>query len=252
MAIIKAPTGWSNSVPSSTELFVGRVLEVRTVTEYRNWSDTLDYTDRRLTECTLALVWLGTHGVPPWNSGERHVVQAGVIDEQLSEYYTNQIRDLEPHEQFAWIDCTNIFSDRCGYSLRATADAFTHGMIGSGDKVMWTNYLLWQEHVEAEAVARSAKLAADVARHDAALKAAAEAKAKRDAKRNEKAAAGKAAAEAALARCPAKGSTVTVDGFTGRITWTGVKSYYGKWNARVGIKNTKGEMIWVDAQKLVA
>jgi hypothetical protein len=71
----------------------------------------------------------------------------------------------------------------------------------------------------------------------------------RQAKRDAKLALLKADAEGQLARIPAQGTMVTVDGFTGVLFWKGVKSYYGKWNARAGVKNAKGEVVWVGAEK---
>jgi hypothetical protein len=57
----------------------------------------------------------------------------------------------------------------------------------------------------------------------------------------------KASAEALLARIPAKGTTVTVDGFTGKVFWTGVSKYRGTYNARAGVKDSRGDVAWIDA-----
>ena len=59
----------------------------------------------------------------------------------------------------------------------------------------------------------------------------------------------KAEAEKLLARIPAKGTMVTVDGFTGKVFWVGVNKYYGKFTARAGVKDTKGTVQWISAEK---
>jgi hypothetical protein len=56
-------------------------------------------------------------------------------------------------------------------------------------------------------------------------------------------------AEALLARIPVKGTTVTVDGFTGKVFWTGVSKYRNAYNARAGVKDSNGEIAWIDAAK---
>ena len=72
---------------------------------------------------------------------------------------------------------------------------------------------------------------------------------KQQAKKQAKEDALRSEAEKLLARIPAKGTMVTVDGFTGQVFWTGVSKYYGKFNARAGVKNSKGEVQWIDATK---
>ena len=57
----------------------------------------------------------------------------------------------------------------------------------------------------------------------------------------------KAVAEGMLARIPAKGTVVTVNGFTGKIFWTGVAKYRNQWNANAGVKDTKGVVQWISA-----
>lgn len=119
MAIIKHDH--DSNVPNEV-LFAGRVIRIEKVTESRNHSDTMDYTDYRPTECTYALVWLGTRGVPPYVSG---LPRGRRIAKPFpSPWDLEKVRDLKPEEQFAWIDCTNLHSDRFGYSLRAEADEF--------------------------------------------------------------------------------------------------------------------------------
>jgi hypothetical protein len=40
-----------------------------------------------------------------------------------------------------------------------------------------------------------------------------------------------------------------VDGFTGKVFWMGVSKYRGAYNARAGVKDSKGEVAWIDAAK---
>lgn len=225
-------------------LFVGRVLRVERRSEHRNVSDTLDYSDWQTITATWALVWLGTHGLPP------NTVRTGrpVTGDEVYSWERDRIRDLAVGEQYAWLDCSNVFADRNGFSLEAEVDTFDMQLLHGGPEMI--------EGVEVWEAFHKARLAreAEEARKVTAAREAAEAaeKAKRDAaaaKKAAKVAVLKADAEAKLARIPAKGTAVTVDGFTGVIFWKGVKSYYGKWNARAGVKNAKGEVAWVDAEK---
>ena len=149
---------------------------------------------------------------------------------------------LAPAEQFAWIDCTNLFSDRNGYALLATVDE-NWKQAALGGPVMWENYLLWQAAEEQRKVDASKALDERLIA-EAKLKAAAEAKA---AVKTAKDAALKTAAEALLARIPAKGTVVTINGFTGKIFWAGVAKYRNQWNANAGVKDTKGTVQWVSA-----
>lgn len=243
MAIKKIPCNPNFDGPAE-DLFAGRVIRLQETVETRNHSDTMDYTDHRSTTCTYALVWLGTHGVPP----SKQYTGRATSQIRVSSYDQDKARSLEFFEQFAWIDCTNLFSDRYGFYLKAEVDVTSL----NGEPMMLANLIAWEAYEKSvleklAREARAAEMAAEVERQAREAKQAA-----KDAKKLAKANAGKAAAEALLARCPAKGMQVTVDGFTGTITWMGVKSYYGKWNARLGVKNAQGAMIWVDAQKIVA
>ena len=86
-------------------------------------------------------------------------------------------------------------------------------------------------------------------RSKAAAQIVADKKVARDAKKTAKEAVLKAEAEKLLSRIPAKGTVVTVDGFTGKVFWAGVSKYYGAFNARAGVKDSKGEVRWVEATK---
>ncbi len=234
-------TNYTNSynISSVDTLFAGRVIRIEQLTEIRNWSDTLDYTDMRSVTATYALVWLGTHGVPPhaWHGRQKaDVVPASWLEP----------RTLEFHEQFAWVDCTNMFVDRNGYALKAEVDG-EYGMFG--EPLMWANLIAWESHHKAVAEKRAEELRIEQEARLAAEADAAAKKAASKAKRDAKDAILKAAAEGMLARIPAKGTEVTVDGFTGKVFWTGCSKYRGAWSARAGVKNGKGEVIWVPADK---
>ena len=155
-------------------------------------------------------------------------------------------RDLEFHEQFAWVDCTNMFVDRNGYALKAEVDG---EYMMFGEALMWANLIAWEAHHK---VVREENLrkAEEVRQEVEAQKAQEEVKkAVRKAKQEAKDVVLKAAAEGLLARIPAKGTEVTVDGFTGKVFWTGATKYRGSWSARAGVKNGKGEVVWVPAEK---
>lgn len=226
-------------------LFVGRVLKVEKVQETRNWSDTLDYSDWRTTECTWALVYLGDNAVPPVLGGARVTTQA---DYQTGKHSWLKPRDLTAGEKFAWIDCTNLFSDRNSYSLVATEDTFGDVMLHCGAEV-YDKLMAWEAFHKEETAKRLEEHKARASVR-AAEETARQAKvAERQAKKLAKEATLKAEAEKMLARIPAKGTTVTVDGFTGKIFWTGVSKYYGKFTARAGVRDNSGSIQWVPAYK---
>jgi len=229
----------SGAFESVDTLFADRVIRVKMESEIRNWSDTLDYTDMRSVTATYALVWLGTHGVPPEARHGRPMTYSTPCSWHVP-------RDLEFHEQFAWIDCTNMFVDRNGYALKAEVDG-DHGMFG--EPLMWANLIAWEAHHKAVAEKRAEELRIEQEARRAE-EAAYQAKvAARKAKADAKDAVLKSEAEKLLARIPAKGTTVTVDGFTGKVFWVGVSKYRGKFNARAGVKDSRGEVQWIDAEK---
>ena len=223
MAIIKS----SESGKYRQHDYAGRVIEVRRYKELRNMSDTMDYNDWRTVDCCDALVWLGTEGHP-------------------GNYEWNPRRPLEFHEQFKWVDCSNHFSDRCGYTLHPEADAWTSE--SRGDPLMWANLLAWRGHQEAlrkEKIAQ--KEAADAERRErfnAQLAA--------DAARKQAVEEKKAEAESLLRIwAPAKGAEVTLEGLTGTVFWTGVKHYRGAWRSTVGVKDGYGTAHWLDISKFM-
>jgi hypothetical protein len=238
MAIIRTTTDQStNAVTAQTTHFLGRVVRTEVVTETRNWSDTLDYSDYRSTQCIYALVYMGRHGIAPMTRNGRTV--AGV-----NPYPGSELRDLEVGERFAWIDCTNLFSYRGVPVLAAAVDTFDMQLLHGGPE-MFDDLAAWDAHQvvlqKAAAEEREAATKAAEAQRQATI-AKAEKKAAKEAQL-------KASAEALLARIPAKGTTVTVDGFTGKVFWTGVSKYRGAYNARAGVKDSKGEVAWIDAAK---
>lgn len=223
-------------------LFTDRVVRVDTVPEYRNVSPTMDVSDWQTIQASWALVWLGTRGVPPrMGSG------LPTTDLRMSPYDADKVRDLEFHEQFAWVDCSNVFADLHAYHLTPAVDG-PHGLFG--DPLMWANLIAWEGYHKARAAAE-AEAARKVTEERQAREAAeVAAKAAAQAKRDAKVAALKSGAEAQLARIPAKGTVVTVGDFTGRIFWTGVTKHNRTFSARAGIKNSKGEVLWIDATEL--
>ena len=234
-------TNYTNSynISSVDTLFADRVIRIQQLTETRNWSDTLDYTDMRSVTATYALVWLGTHGVPP-------EVRHGRPMTYSTPCSWDKPRDLEFHEQFAWVDCTNMFVDRNGYSLKATVDG-EYGLFG--EPLMWANLVAWEAYHKAAAEKRAEELRIEQEARHAAEEAEKAKRAARHAKKVAQEATMKAETEKLLARIPAKGTIVTIDGFTGQIFWAGCSKYYGKWSARAGVKNAKGEVAWISADK---
>ena len=223
------------SETKSETFFAGRVLEVRKYTDRRNMSDTLDYTDWRSVECVEALVWLGTHGVPPWEGRMTRT------PDEFSSSYGPQPRDLEFHEQFAWIDCSNHFTWRGEPARTPTVDA----TFGTGEPLMWANFIAWKAHTAAETERKVAELQA---RKEEADRLNREERLREEARQAKDKALQDAAA--ALLVKVVKGNTYTVDGFTGQAFWTGTKKYRGKWQARVGLKNATGQVAWIDASQL--
>ncbi len=233
MPIIK--TSYKTNAPEA--LLRGRVIRIEKTTETRNWSDTMDYSDYRSTECTWALVYIGTHGVAPF-------ARDGRVITWLQHGSWETPRDLTVGERFAWVDCTNLFSDRCGYLLAAEVDTVGDLLIAGGAEDIYEQLAAWEAHHRAAVEARAAEFAAKEAVRRAAEKVVAEKKAARAAKAAEKDAVLKAAAEGQLARLPAKGTVVTVAGFTGKVFWTGVSKYRGSWSARAGVKDSHGVVQW--------
>ena len=233
MAIVSTTYDQSSSkvVKQSTH-FVGRVVRLQEVTETRNHSDTMDYSDFRSTKCTYALVYLGRHGIAPNNMSRVRRTIA----------YYGQPRDLEPIERFAWIDCTGLFVWRGSPHYTPEVDTIDMQLVFGGEEML-QDLKTWEEAViaEREESIRLAEKASQDARREQEKKAAKQANklAKEQAKQTE--------AQNLLSRIPSKGTQVTINGFTGEIFWTGVSKYRGSYNARAGVKDSTGNVIWVDA-----
>ena len=202
---------------SSEKFFIGRVLEVDQVTETRNCSDTMDYSDFRAVNSIYALVWLGTEGVKP------HGGVSGRRNTYMEPTSWSKVETLDIIDQFAWVDCTNTFADLNGFSLFPVADTFDMQLLHGGP-LMLDNLATWKVLVAARRDALLAELAAQKAEDDAA-----------EAARN---------ANEDFKKIPAKGTTATVDGVTGKVFWTGVTKYRGSFAARYGVKNERGEVAW--------
>lgn len=223
----------SSEIKSNEVLYRGRVIKVEKTSERRNWSDTMDYTDFRTTDCTWALVYIGRHGIPPMNYGVRRNVS----------YFGNE-RPLEPIERFAWVDCTGLFIDRgCPHRI-PEVDTIDMQLVFGGQE-MFEDLKTWEQALinEREELNLRAAEAAQKALQEQQKKAKKEAEklAKEQSKQTE--------AQKLLSRIPSKGTQVTIDGFTGEIFWTGVSKHRGSYNARAGVKDSKGNVIWVDATK---
>lgn len=132
--------------PAGVEVtFAGRVLEVVDFNATRNMSDTLDYTDFRTVPCRNALVYRGRFGRPDaWSMNER---------------------DLEVHERFTWVDCSNHFTWRGADLVTAEVDADM-----SADTEMAEDYAAWKAHTELQA--RIAEVKAKVRKIEEAKRAA--------------------------------------------------------------------------------
>lgn len=239
----------ANYVTTKDELFAGRVLRVEQTVETRNWSDTMDYTDFRNTQCTWALVWLGTFGIAPERiNTDRPKAHWGSLlspHDPRPDYLTPDPRELEYFEQFAWVDCTNLHGDRMA---DPTTDA---APFISGDPLMWANFIAWEAYMDSAKRDRAAKAAAAEEAHRIADEKRAAATAARAAKREAKLASTRAVADGEYAAAlPFKGKVVTVDGFTGTVFWMGVKAYRGTFNANAGIRNSKGEVRWIRCNQI--
>jgi len=139
-----------------------------------------------------------------------------------------------------------MFVDRNGYRLAVKLDG-SHGLFG--EPLMWANLVAWEAYHKAAAEKRAEELRIEQEARHAAEEAEKAKRAARHAKKVAKEATMKAETEKLLARIPAKGTIVTIDGFTGQIFWAGCSKYYGKWSARAGVKNAKGEVAWISADK---
>lgn len=233
----------SSQVTSEAVVFRGRVVRVEHTVEDRNHSDTWDYTDYRSTNCVWALVWLGGVGVPPVMRGDRMLTSLYDITHKIGEE-----RELEDHEKFGWIDCTNMWGWKGSPELLPQVDGLDMQLLLGGPEML-DDLERWDAAMERILEEKKREEEAREAERSARIQAENERKEKRAVKKAAKEAHLKEAAEGLLARIPLKGTEVTVDGFTGKVFWVGVSKYYGKYSARAGVKDTKGNVVWVDAEK---
>jgi hypothetical protein len=158
-------------------------------------------------------------------------------------YFGNE-RPLEPIERFAWVDCTGLFIDLGCPHRTPEVDTIDMQLVFGGEE-MFEDLKTWEQALinEREELNNRAAEAAQKALQEQQKKAKKEAEklAKEQSKQTE--------AQKLLSQIPSKGTQVTIDGFTGEIFWTGVSKHRGSYNARAGVKDSKGNVIWVDATK---
>ena len=205
-----------------TTLHAGRVLEVTETRELRNLSDTLDYNDWQKVKVVQALVWLGPEG--------------------------------KPEEQFTWIDCSNLFAWRGEPVKTPEVDGTPNNFMSALNPeapLMWTNLAIYKQFKIDEAREAEEARARLFAQTEAERKALYEKKSAAALKRQATDEAKCAAAEALLDRVT-KGKTYTTKaGFKGTLFWKGAKKYRGTWSARVGLKDSKGQVVWTSVDDLV-
>lgn len=234
-------TGFSadtqNHSLAPVDQFIGRVVRIERQTETRNLSGTLDYTDNQSVTAVYALVWLGTHAVPAKDRYGRPYAytSAGLYD---------QSRELKAEEQFAWIDCTNDFTWRGCDILSPKVDE-------NLDPAAVDALPVWEAHQKFLADERAAKAAAERAKWEELKRIEAEKAAAKEAKKAAKLESSRAVADAEFARLPAKGSIVSMNNFTGKLFWTGIKAYRGVYSVRVGVKDSKGNVEWGNARDVL-
>ena len=221
-------------------IFQNRVVTVKRYLAHKNLSDTKDVSDFQTVECVEALVWLGQENWPPVSYDHQ---PEPTIRYPLgsSVGYGGMVRELEPIEQFAWLDCSNLFVWRGRAELRPEAD--TGDIL---DPEAASMYPLWQEFVS-EKVKHLTKVARDRKRYLDDLKAAERAKAdKKDARLEST----RAAADAVHKLLPPIGTVMEYDGFTGKLFWKAVKPFRNKYRSRIGLKDGNGFIRWIDSDKL--
>lgn len=201
-------------------VFVEAMFNVVKIHKYvasRNHSDTADYSDYQSTDCVEALVWVGSEWAPPKNNKFSH---------RIWSFEQSNVRTLEPHEQFGYIDCTKIHVYPGSEILvpevddpldTRAADALPH-------------YMAYQAKLAAEAAAKKAV-------EDALRMATEEAAAQKAAKKAAVDKAGEMLAYEELRKIPMKGTEVTVGNFKGVLFWSGVRKYRGEWNASFGLRD---------------
>lgn len=130
---------------TSTTHFANRVVAVREYEATRNWSDTMDYTDYRLTACVDAVVYLGRRGV---DGGSFY--RLDMLNGNASDYVRAMpVVDLPIRERFAVVDCTNLFVWRGSEEAAPSVDVEALAT----DTEMAEDWAAYQDAMEADAVA---------------------------------------------------------------------------------------------------
>lgn len=124
MAITTTYGNPRNGESVTTVNFEGRVVAVKNVTERRNWSDTLDYSDWRMTDCTIATVYLGRYGAKDaYDRYDAATMPRERYEALVADKRWSPIVELPVHERFMDVDVTNMWSWRTGKVDVAVADA---------------------------------------------------------------------------------------------------------------------------------
>lgn len=218
--------------------FAGRVVRIMERAETRNVSGTLDYTDNQHFTAVYALVWLGEHGVPPQDRWGRPVAYH-------KQYRSDVSRDLLPHEQFAWVDCTNDMTWRGADILHPSVD----DVLEAGAAAALPVWEAEQKRLEEE---RAAKAAADRLKWEEEERKVAARNAAREAKKAAKLADSRRVADDEAARLPSRGTRVTLGKVSGELFWIGVKAYRGQYQCRVGVRDAAGNVTWGNAREVLA
>lgn len=124
MAITTTYGNPRNGDQVTTVNFEGRVVSVDNVTERRNWSDTLDYSDWRMTDCTIATVYLGRYGAKDaYDRYDAATMPRERYEALVADKRRSPLVELPAHERFLKVDVTNMWSWRTGKVDAATVDA---------------------------------------------------------------------------------------------------------------------------------
>ena len=197
------------------------VVQIEQVTETRNVSGTLDYTDFRSVNAVWALIFVGDVGPKPWDGPRPTFRDYQVKHEQL-----------DFHEMFQWVDCTNVWWHHDRLMKPIIDDAEVERLAGLLDE--WK--AAWASIRETERLEQEAQRLRIEAERRLAWE-------RKEAAQARKLARDATAQAAALggATLPAKGAEVIAAGRRGQVFWSGVTKHRGKWGARVGVRFARGE-----------
>lgn len=219
------------------ELFKNAVLKLHTQSESRNCSDTLDYSDFQTVTARYALVWLPALDASmkyylrndgPSLNGVKQIVAVLVnADYSFGDANGASASKLPAEQQFAWIDCSNHMAWRYGVTRAPEMDAFA--AVTHFTAQMLEAYFVYDENQKKLAIDAEKAVMAAKSREDERLKkAAAEEQAEQALKHS---------LEIKLASGGfKKGVSVKTSKGSGKIAWTGITKYRGKWDARIGVR----------------